>query len=99
MGADMRSWCGSPCPLWVITGHCAASARCPPYLQKRTSAERIGMSVKCQKQTPAPQQRTHLFDHVVGDSEERRRDGHAEHGGGLIVDDQLELVRLHDRYI
>src|SRR5262249_6788510 len=39
------------------------------------------------------------FDHLVGDSEQRRRDGQIEHRGSLIVDDQLELVRLHDRKV
>jgi hypothetical protein len=37
-----------------------------------------------------------LFDHLVGGSEEGRRNGEAEHPRGRGVDDQLELGRLHD---
>ena len=39
------------------------------------------------------------FDHLVGGREQRRRHGEAEHPGGLEVDDQLELGRLHDRQV
>jgi len=39
------------------------------------------------------------FDHLVGDREQCRGDFEAKHPGGLGVDDQLELVRLHDRQV
>jgi hypothetical protein len=40
-----------------------------------------------------------LFDHLVGDCEQRRRHGQAEHPGSHRVDDQLELARLYDRQV
>ena len=40
-----------------------------------------------------------LFDHLVGGGEQRRRHGEAKHPGGLVIDDQLELRRLHDRQV
>ena len=40
-----------------------------------------------------------LFDHLIGGSDQGRRNGEAEHRRGPGVDDQLELGRLHDRQI
>jgi len=40
-----------------------------------------------------------LFDHLVGGREQRRRHSEAEHPGGLGVDDQFELRRLHHRQV
>jgi hypothetical protein len=37
-----------------------------------------------------------LFDHLVGDGEERGRDGEAESPGGVEVEDQVELRREED---
>jgi hypothetical protein len=34
-----------------------------------------------------------------GDGEQRRRHGQSEYPGGLVVDDELELARLHDRQV
>jgi hypothetical protein len=43
--------------------------------------------------------RARSFDHLVGNAEQGGRHGEAEHPGGLGVDDQLELGRLHDRQV
>ena len=39
------------------------------------------------------------FDHLVGEREQRRRDGEAKGLGGLEIDDEIELGRLLDRDI
>src|SRR5260370_16872275 len=39
------------------------------------------------------------LDHLVGRYEQRPRYGKAEHPGGLGVDDQFELGRLHHRQV
>src|SRR5262245_61095653 len=40
-----------------------------------------------------------IIDHLGGDRQQRRRHGDAQHSGGLMVDHQLELARLHNRQI
>jgi hypothetical protein len=40
-----------------------------------------------------------LLNHLVGASESRGRQGEAKHPYGLVVDDQLELGRLHHRQV
>ena len=39
------------------------------------------------------------FDHLVGAGEQRRRHCRGRAPGGLVVDDQLELARLHHRQV
>ena len=59
------------------------------YPQKRTSAERIGMSAKCcQKPTSLG-----LLDNLVRTGNQRGRHGEAKRLGGLEVDDQFVLGR------
>src|SRR5207244_3425052 len=41
----------------------------------------------------------HSLDHLVGGDEQFIRHGEAERPGDLMVDNQLELRRLHDRQI
>jgi len=42
---------------------------------------------------------TRLLDHLVGKREQRRRHVDAKRLGGLEVNDQLELSRLHNRQV
>src|SRR5262249_37253699 len=41
----------------------------------------------------------HLLDYLVGGRKQRRRHSKSEHSGGLVVDDQFELARLHNRQV
>jgi hypothetical protein len=52
-----------------------------------------------QNPTPAPQQTARLFNHLVSDGEQGRRHRQAERLGGLEIDRQLELGRLHHRQV
>src|SRR6516165_5531866 len=54
----------------VRSGHCAASARCPLYPRKQTSAECFGMSAL--KRTFCAAAERSLFDHLVGAREQGR---------------------------
>src|SRR5262249_28440019 len=67
--------------------------------RKRTNSRRLGMSALCQKRTYAPQQTTLLFDHLVGEDVELRRDRYPESVGGLTIDHQVEFGRLLDRQV
>jgi len=61
------------CPLWVISGHDVIKSRCPLYPQKRTFAERIGMSALCHKLTHAPHQLHPLLLQEIAIRQQGRR--------------------------
>src|SRR5262249_26105005 len=67
-----------------------AMSALPP---KATSNATCGMSAKGQKQTPRS------LDHLIGCSEQRRRDGQSKCFCGLEVDHELEFRWLLDRQI
>src|SRR5262245_44935871 len=64
---------------------------CPLYPQKRTKSNATSMSALCQCGAS--------LDHLVGDSEQPWREAEAECPGGVEVDHELELGRLHDRQV
>src|SRR5499427_3127974 len=73
----------------------------------RASTAPTSMALPCRwRSRPQHQKRTlcsaanySLFDHLVGEDVELRRDRHAERVGGLAIDHQVEFRRLLDRQV
>jgi len=68
----------------------------PLQPRKRTSELRTAVSVKGHIRTLAPQQTSGLFDHLIGDAEQRLRHREAERPGSRQIDDKFELGRLQN---
>jgi hypothetical protein len=56
----------------------------------------LAWAASCQLRTQALQQTNWLFDHLVSNGEQPRREGDAESLGGFEIDDKQKLGRLHD---
>ena len=81
------------CLKWVKSRHPGLDRQCPLYPRKRTSAERIEMSVKGHFRTHAAQQNLRLFNHLVGELLQVQGYLKAERLGGREVDNQIVLLR------
>ena len=73
------------------------SALSPFSTQLRTLADPLGTAEKCQEATYAAQQRTLLFDDLIGHREQRWRHLDAERISRLQINNELEFGRLLDR--
>jgi hypothetical protein len=87
------------CPRWFKSAVLTLGLPLPVYSDERTSAEPVGMSQRCQRQTHALQQTGSLFDHLVSYGEQRRRHREPQCSGGLEVNGKFEFCRLHYRQI
>src|SRR5262245_22138288 len=99
---DLRSQLGQPHPLTTITGARRASGQTH---SRARSHQATPTSVPAAPHPspfhPSGCEGAHAnsFDHLVGDGEQRWRNGEAEHPGCSEVGHKLEFGRLHHRQI
>src|SRR5262245_50857584 len=72
------------------------SAARPLSPMNRHSPARIERPFRANSGCEQSQQTVPLFNHLIGNSEQRGWNAEPEHSGDLRVDDQFELRRLHD---
>jgi hypothetical protein len=69
----MRRTTTGRCRIWVNRVTLTTRHSLPVFPEQQTSAAPVGMSQTCHQRTHAPQKIASLFDHLVGDSDQRRR--------------------------
>src|ERR1700680_3914116 len=82
------------CPRWVKPGPRVPSVTLLLSHRQRNSTGRRAMSQSCQQKNSAPS-----FDHLVGATQQRKRDGQAERLGSLEIDDQFDFGDLLNRQV
>src|ERR1700676_195147 len=84
------------CRIWVKIATLTARRSLPVFPYEQTSAAPVGMSQRCQEETHAPQQTASLFDHLVGASKDRLRQGEPQRLRCFEVDHQFIFGRPLD---
>ena len=69
---------------------------CPLFADRYRSGEPLNLSFRAKNCREHSQQNGQLFDHLVGDREQRRRDSETERRGRLQIDHKVEPYRLLD---
>src|SRR5215471_9064064 len=104
VAVQMRAVKGSPCPLWIKSGHVRCKTECAEG-QKRTSRHLLNHLVGASEQqwwhsqAGSKTDTVALFDHLVGDGEHACRNGEAELLSRRSVDNELEFGRLQHRQV